>query len=115
MKRFLTLIAIVAAVLSACGDEDEDATTTTPPAPTQEEATGSGAEDPASAESEDEDVAGNCDEAEHADDPECAGTGGVGVDDEASEDSGDDSGGIGDDSGGEDDDSGTGGVGAYGG
>ena len=99
MKRLLTLIAIVAAlVLSACGDEDDEPETAAPPAtPSQTESPGSDSQDPVATESEDNDVSS---------------TGGVGAEDSGS--ASDESGGgisVGEN---DDDGSGTGGVGAYG-
>jgi hypothetical protein len=86
----LTAVAVAGGV-TACGDDDEPATveavttttTTTVPATTTTAATTSSTTTEATTTTEPtttttetgEDVSGNCDEAEHADDPEC--TGGV--------------------------------------
>ncbi|MDX6587470.1 MAG: hypothetical protein QOI31_1943 [Solirubrobacterales bacterium] len=60
----------------------------------------------------DEDISGPCDEAEHANDPECTGvTGGVPSDDDAFDDNGGDVDSSGPGSGGDDDSSGPGGGG----
>ena len=112
MKNTITVAAVLAALvgfpsgLVACGDGDETTTVTeTAPATTTESSTSTSSTTSTTTDStstttdstttgstttESEDVSGNCDEAEHADDPECA-AGGV----EAGDSSGSGSGGYG--------------------
>jgi hypothetical protein len=86
MTRMRTIVGLAAAVLAillpACGDDEGETTTVTETAtPTTTEpttTTGTGTttttgETTTGGTTTGEDVSGNCDEAEHADDPECSG------------------------------------------
>jgi hypothetical protein len=81
--------------IAACGDDETTTTTTiTEDAPVTTDATGNTGDtttgettgetttDETTGDDETGDVSGNCDEAEHANDPEC--TGGVGAEDDSS-------------------------------
>ena len=96
MRRRIAIVgaalALVSAGFAACGDEDTTTTVTeqaTTPTTTESSTTSTTSSSTTSTDdststtesttTESEDVSGNCDEAEHADDPECAG--GVAPDD----------------------------------
>ena len=75
------VLGVGAAGLIACGDDDPVTTTvteqatspTTTGSATSTTSTTTGSTTTGSTTTESEDVSGHCDEAEHADDPECAG------------------------------------------
>ena len=75
------VLGVGAAGLIACGDDDPVTTTvteqatspTTTGSTTSTTSTTTGSTTTGSTTTESEDVSGHCDEAEHADDPECAG------------------------------------------
>ena len=86
-KLAIVLTALAATgSLVACGDGDETTTVTTS-APAAETTTSTpSTSTTSSTTTESEDTSGNCDEAEHAEDPEC--TGGLAPDDSSGSGSG---------------------------